>query len=234
MRYCKILCVLLCALSPYVSAAEKPEGELISVAGAKAAVILVHGRGQGPDGNVVSPLRHAIAKDAGMHTLSLQMPVLATQDYVAYASTFPDAYKALAAAIDFFVAEMDVERIYLLGYSMGARMTSGFLATREARPVAGYIGIGLLKGGGTPLDANINVAAIRVPVLDISADATPLDLASAKDRDKLTGPRYRQVKMAGASHSFSGYEAEMAHVIVAWLKERETEFAPRTPARTRQ
>lgn len=231
MRYCTMLCVFLCSLSPYVSAAEKPEGELITVAGAKAAVVLAHGRGQGPDGKVVAPLRRAIANDAGMHTLSLQMPVLTTQDYQAYAPTFPDAYRTLSAAIDFLVAEMDVERIYLLGYSMGARMTSGYLATREARPVAGYIGIGLLKGGGKPLDANINVAAIRVPVLDIYAGATPLDLASAKDRDNLIGPRYRQVKMAGASHGFPGYEAEMANVVVAWLKEREAGSAPKGPTR---
>lgn len=63
--------------------AQAPNGEFLEAKGATATVILAHGRGQGPDGQVVGPLRHAIVKDAGLHTLSVQLPVLATQDYLA-------------------------------------------------------------------------------------------------------------------------------------------------------
>lgn len=46
-----------------------------------------------------------------MHTLSLQMPVLATDDYLAYAVAFPDAYKTLKAAVAFVIADLDAERV---------------------------------------------------------------------------------------------------------------------------
>lgn len=203
--------------------AQMPSGEYLDAPGATAAVILAHGRGQGPDGNVVAPLRRAIAQDAGLHTLSLQMPVLATQDFQAYAQTFPEAYKRLQAAIDYLSKEKGVQRVYLLGYSMGARMTSAFLASHEVPQVVGYIGVGALGNGSEPLDANGNLRNLKVPVLDLYADATPLDLSSAEKRKPLVGDRYRQVRLAGADHSFKGHEPVLAQTAVAWLKEHEAQ-----------
>lgn len=210
---------LLICLAPAV--AQMPSGEFIETKGATAAVILAHGRAQGPDGQVVGPLRRAIARDAGMHTLSLQMPVLATSDYLAYAATYPDAYKTLQSAIVFLSKEKGVRRIYVVGYSMGARMTTAFLAAQPAPEVVGYIGIGALEGGGEPLDANLNIKKLAIPVIDFYADATPLDLASAENRKSLIGERYKQVQIRGANHSFRGYESALAEGTVAWLKERE-------------
>ncbi len=201
--------------------AEMPNGELLEVQGATAAVILAHGRGQGPDGNVVGPLRRAIAKEAGLHTLSVQLPVLATPDYSAYASTFPEAYKTLQSAIDFLTKEKAVKRIYVMGYSMGARMTTAFMATRPIPEVVGYIGAGVLEGGGDLLDANLNIRKLTVPVIDLYADSTPLDFVSAEKRNALVGDRYKQVQIRGANHSFRGYDSALSEAVVAWLKERE-------------
>jgi dienelactone hydrolase len=200
---------------------ELPPGEFIEAKGATAAVILAHGRGAGPDSQVVGPLRRAINKDVGLHTLSLQMPVLTTPDYIAYAATFPDAYKTLQSAIDSLSKEKGVKRIYVMGYSMGARMTTAFLASRENSAVVGYIGVGLLAGGGDLLDANINIQKLKIPVIDIYADSTPLDLSSAQNRKSLVGDRYKQVQIRGANHSFHGYEGALSDAVVAWLKERE-------------
>lgn len=201
--------------------AQMPSGEFIEIKGATAAVILTHGRAQGPDGQVVGPLRHAIAKDAGMHTLSLQMPVLPTPDYLAYAATYPDAYKTLQSALAFLRQEKGIKRIYILGYSMGARMTTAFLATTPVPELVGYIGIGVLEGGGEKLDANINIKKLTVPVIDLYADATPLDLSSAENRKNLIGAGYKQAQIRGANHSFRGYDSALAEAIVIWLKERE-------------
>ncbi|MGE4049451.1 MAG: alpha/beta hydrolase [Piscinibacter sp.] len=137
----------LATLSP-LAAAQVPPGELIDVAGSKTAVVLAHGRAQGPDGQVVGQLRQSISKDAGLTTLSVQLPGLATADYLAYAATFPDAYKSLQAAIEYLSKEKGVSRIYVLGYSMGARMTTAFLAATDVPSVSGYIGVGVLEGGG--------------------------------------------------------------------------------------
>jgi len=210
---------LLVGLAPAV--AQMPSGEFIEVTGATTAVILAHGRAQGPDGPVVGPLRRAIAKDAGIHTLSLQMPVLTTPDYLAYAATYPEAYKTLQSAVEFLSKEKGVKRIYIVGFSMGARMTTAFLAARPAPEVVGYIGVGVLQGGGELLDANLNIKKLTIPVIDLYADATPLDLSSAENRKALIGDRYKQVQIRGANHSFRGYEGVLAEVTIAWLKERE-------------
>jgi pimeloyl-ACP methyl ester carboxylesterase len=210
---------LLATLAP-IAAAQVPPGELVDVSGSQAAVVLAHGRAQGPDGNVVGPLRQSIAKDAGLTTLSVQLPVLANPDYRAYAVTFPDAYKTLQAAIDYLTREKGAKRIYVLGYSMGARMTTAFLASVDIPSVSGFIGIGVLEGGGEPLDANLNIRKLKVPVLDLYADSTPLDLKSALNRRALVGPQYKQVLLSGANHSFKGYESDLSREVVAWLKSR--------------
>lgn len=85
--------------------AQMPSGEFLEAIGATAAVILAHGRALVPDSQVVGPLRRAVNKEFGVHTLSLQMPVLATQDYLAYAATFPAAYRTLQSAVDFLSNE---------------------------------------------------------------------------------------------------------------------------------
>ena len=221
MRFLSSCCLsLLLAFSASVSA-QAPNGELIEVAGAKAAVILAHGRAQGPDGQVVGLLRHSIARDAGMDTLSLQLPVLPTSDYLAYAATFPDAYKTLRGAIDYLIKERQIKRIYILGYSMGARMTTAFLAAEHPREIVGYIGIGVLEGGGNPLDANVNIQKVGVPVLDLHADSTPLDRSSAENRKNLPNDRYTMTRIRGANHSFKGYESALSEASAVWLKQQE-------------
>jgi pimeloyl-ACP methyl ester carboxylesterase len=185
------------------------------------ALVLAHGIGGGPDTQVVGQLRKAVNSELGLHTLSLQMPVLPGQKYQAYAATFPDAYKTIQSAIDYLTKEKGVKRIYLMGYSMGARMTTSFLAEQPHPVVVGYIGVGLLQGGGHPLDANENIRRLHLPILDVHADKTPLDLKSAENRQSLVSDSYRQVRIEGAEHSFRGHESRMTQAVVAWLKELE-------------
>ena len=100
-------------------------------------------------------------------------------------------------------------------------MSTAFLANHPVPPVVGYIGVGVLEGGGELLDANLNIRKLSVPVIDFYANSTPLDLTSAVNRQALVSDRYKQVQIRGANHSFRGYEAALADAIVAWLKERE-------------
>lgn len=204
-----------------IAQAEMPKGEYLAGKVSDTAVILAHGRGQGPDSHVVSPLRKAINKELGFHTLSLQMPVLSSTNYLDYAPTFPDAFKAIQAAIDYLTIEKGVKRIYLMGYSMGARMTTAFIVERPTPVIVGYIGVGLLEGGGKPLDANQNLLSIRLPVIDIFADKTPLDLQSAENRRSMVSDTFKQVRISGAEHSFRGYDNQLVQAVIEWLKERE-------------
>jgi pimeloyl-ACP methyl ester carboxylesterase len=209
-----------------IAHADIPKGEYLAGKDSATAVILAHGRGQGPDSHVVSPLRKSINKELGFHTLSLQMPVLTSTKYVDYAGTFPDAFKAIQVAIDYLMSETGVKRIYLMGYSMGARMTTAFLVERPTPAIVGYIGVGLLEGGGKPLDANQNLSSIRLPVIDIFADKTPLDLKSAQNRRSMVSDTFKQVRISGADHSFRGYDDQLVQTVTEWLKEREGK-APR-------
>lgn len=200
--------------------AQPPGSEYLEGKGT-TAVVLAHGRGGRPDSKVVGPLRRSLHRELGIHTLSLQMPTVSGNDFNAYPSTFPEAYRIIQAAIDFLTKEKGVTRVYLLGHSMGARMTTSFLVEHPHPAVAGFIGVGLLQGGGAPMDANQNIRRVRVPIIDVYADRSPKDLSSAEDRKSLVSATYRQVLIKGAEHSFQGYEAQLAAGIVDWLREQE-------------
>ncbi|HTF99846.1 MAG TPA: DUF3530 family protein [Nitrospirota bacterium] len=221
MKHTFILMVMMAFCMGGIAHAEMPNGEYLAGKDSTSAVILAHGRGQGPDSQVVGPLRKGINKELGFHTLSLQMPVLSSTNYLDYARTFPEAFKAIQTAIDYLTTEKSVKRIYLMGYSMGARMTTAFIVEKPTPVIVGYIGVGLLEGGGAPLDANQNLSGIRLPVVDIFADKSQLDLKSAENRRSMASDTFRQIRMAGAEHSFRGYDDQIVRAVVEWLKEQE-------------
>ena len=116
--------------------------------------------------------------------------------------------------------EKGVERIYLMGYSMGGRMTSAFLAQNQGSGVKGYIGVGLLGGGPEPLNTNLNLKKTALPVIDIYADSGP-DAKGAEFRKPLVSERYTQVVIPGAKHDYQGFEDQVAKAVIAWLKRQE-------------
>lgn len=200
-----------------------PKGEYLDGASSKAGVILAHGRGLYPTSRVVDPLRKAIHAGLGMHTLSLQMPILAGKNsadkFQAYGVTFPDAYKAIEDGIKFF-KEKGIERIYLMGYSMGGRMTSGFLSENPDSGIVGFIGVGLLGGGASPLNTNVNLRKIKIPVIDIYAE-NDNDARSAEFRKQFISHSYVQVPIAGAKHDYLCCEADISASVIKWLAQQE-------------
>ena len=205
--------------------AEAPKGKYLEGKDSKVGVILAHWQGKGPDSNVVKPRRKSINKELGFHTLFLQMPVLSgsksPDKFLKYGPTFPDAYTAIQAGIDFLRKEKGVVRIYLMGYSMGGRMTTGFLAQNPDSGVIGYIGVGLLGGGQEPLNSNLNLKKIKMPVIDIYADSGP-DAKSAEFRKPFASERYTQVIISGAKHDYRGYDSQVAEVVISWLRQQES------------
>lgn len=57
--------------------AQAPNGAYIDGRPSRPGVIQAHGQGLTPTSQVVDPLRKAIHEALGMHTLPLQMPVIA-------------------------------------------------------------------------------------------------------------------------------------------------------------
>jgi predicted alpha/beta-hydrolase family hydrolase len=204
--------------------AEMPKGEYLEGKGSKIGVILAHGQGWDPDSHVVGPLRRVINKELGFHTLSLQMPIIpgkrSPETFQEYAMTFPEAYKIIQAAIDFLKKGKGVDRVYLMGYSMGGRMTTAFLANHPDSGIVGYIGVGLVAGGEEPLNTNFNLRKVKIPVLDIYAE-NDQDAKFAQNRKSFVSERFKQVPIAGAKHDYKGYDKQIADAVIPWLQERE-------------
>lgn len=203
--------------------AQVPAGEYLDGQGSKVGVILAHGQGLDPDSQVVGPLRKAIHQELGYHTFSIQMPTIAgkrsPEVFQEYASTFPDAYVAIQTAMDYLKGK-GVERIYLMGYSMGGRMTTAFLANKPDAGVVGYIGVGLWAGGQEPLNTNLNLRKVKIPVIDVYAE-NDRDAQFAEFRNPFVSDRFVQVPIPGAKHDYRGYEKPVAEAVVGWLKKQE-------------
>ncbi len=108
-----------------------------------------------------------------------------------------------------------------MGYSMGGRMTSAYLASHPDSGVVGFIGVGLLAGGEVPLNTNLNLRKVAIPVLDIYAE-NDRDARFAENRKNLVPTRFTQVPVPGARHDYRGYEGIVSATVVAWLRHQET------------
>lgn len=216
-----MLWVLGCVLTSH-ALAQMPEGEYLDGKDAKVAVVLAHGRGNSPDGNVVGPLRRALHQELGVHTLSLQMPDPGAEapDAPELAAAFPEAYRRIRAALDYLKQEKGVERVYLMGHSMGGRMTSGFLANHAEAGVVGFIGVGLTAGGKEPVNTNLNLRKVKLPVIDVHGD-NEMDARAASFRKPLVSERFVQVEIPGARHDYRGYERPVADAVVGWIRQQE-------------
>jgi len=185
------------------------------------AVILCHGRGKHATWLVVDPLRKAIHKKLGYHTLSLQMPT-ADVDWRDYEYFFPQAYKKIELAIRFLKEKKGVKAVYLMGHSMGSRMASSFLARHPDAGVSGFIGVGIRNGGDVPLDSNENLRNVKLPVIDLYGDGgNARDKYHAMKRSDMLSQRYQQVLIPGANHKFTEHEAEMINAVVSWLEKQK-------------
>ena len=213
--------------TPSGSASEQNDSESNSsnedlyLAGNKAiALLLAHGRGKDPAWLVVEPLRHAVQQQLGYHTLSLQMPN-DDIEFNDFGDEFPKAYAVFKRAIA-RLQKLGINKIYLMGHSMGARMASAFIAEYPKTPIAGLIVAGCRNNGGEPLACDHNLQMIDIPVLDIWGAANRKDRTAAAQRTYLKSPQYRQVAIDGANHTFEGKETEFTSAVVEWLREQNT------------
>jgi pimeloyl-ACP methyl ester carboxylesterase len=189
----------------------------------QGAAILLHGRGANADwADVIHPLRTGLAAH-GWETLSLQMPVAAAEaPGSAYRRLIPEAFPRIAFGLEFLV-QRQIDRVVIIGHSLGARMALEWLARETPRPVRALVAVGLSSGSGESdagtLDA---LTRLRLPVLDIygSHDAqsvrhtAPQRAAAARKADN---DRYRQLEIQGADHLFHGHDHELLTRVRAWL-----------------
>lgn len=180
------------------------------------ALILAHGRGKHPKWKVVNPIRKAVNKRLGWHTLSLQMPVTSSNDFDSYAYEFDEAYIRTQKAIDYLKSK-GVKIIVLFGHSMGSRMMSAFVR-ENPKQVDGLIVAGCRDYGDYPMNCHDHLEAIKdLKVLDIYGGGDSKDSNSASDRVHLVSNRYTQKSIKNANHKFDGYNQELTKAVSDWL-----------------
>ena len=224
-----LLTIMFCMLFGAGGAlAEMPAGSVyLDGGGSEYALILSHGVGQSPTALVVEPLRHAVHRTLGWHTLSLSMP--REENWSQFGRVFPLAFERIAQAIDFLKRERGVRHIYLMGHSMGSRMSSAYLADHPGAPVRGLIVAGIRHDGGVPMNGRLNLQHVELPVLDIWGEDDGRDSMFAAERRDLVSPLYTQVSVAGANHSFERREAEFSARVVEWLRRMNPEQMAASP-----
>lgn len=175
----------------------------------KGGILLVHGMGVHPDFGVIGELR-ALLADRGYATLSVQMPVLASDAPAeGYPELFPDAGDRLDAALA-WIRGKEKGRIAVISHSMGARMTLAWIQRRPTVPLGAWVALSISTG---EID---DLPRIRFPVFDVYAEKDfPQVLAKAGDRAHvLRGiPGSRQAMLYGADHYFGGKEKELASLL---------------------
>ena len=187
-------------------------------------VILIHGRGVHPAWGFLDNLRTDLA-DAGYHTLSLQVPILAADaPFGAYGKTFPEAFERIDAGVQYLKTK-GVGRVVLLGHSSGAMTAVAYAARRPQAPVTGIVAIGLttFPNGPDTMQPALMLKSVRVPVLDIYGGNDLHEVLSYTEARRTAAQAagnksYSAVRVADANHFFTDqYEALKKHVL-DWLR----------------
>ena len=142
---------------------------VIPESGHGGGLLILHGRGVHPDWpQVVNPLRVALA-EAGWHTLSLQLPVLANGvPGTDYKALLPEVRPRIEAGLQ-FLERTTAGPWFVVAHSMGSTMAVHALTQTPPLPVKGLVLIGLGSGqGGRGLDPDGAVfSRLSLPVLDL-------------------------------------------------------------------
>lgn len=190
-------------------------GLYTEAAGARTALLIVHGIGVHPDHGIIGTLRMALA-DRGFATLSIQMPVLAADAPADdYARLFPLAAERIDAAAR-WLAGRGYRDLVLVSHSMGSRMANAYFDSGARPAVRAWIALGL---GGEFSRSFAEKGP--VPVLDIHGSADlPAVLAHAPARRRVaeSTPGGRQLPIAGADHFYAGQQAKLIDAIAAFAR----------------
>lgn len=183
-------------------------------------VILLHDRGAHADWQaVIAPLRRHLA-DTGWDSLSLQMPI----EEAASPGKLPDdASPRIRAAVDYLRGRQP-DLLVLIGHGDGALRALAYLGTQPPPPVRGLVAIGLPVPPGKEGDAVIDaIAGLDLPLLDLyGSQDSPEVVESARSRRgaaRRNGREdYRQQRVMGADHDFSGLRQSLERRVGAWLR----------------
>ena len=184
---------------------------------AKTAIVLAHGVGVHPDHSLIGALRQKL-NDAGFATLSIQMPVAASdakvEDY--YPVVFDEAAHRIDLAARWLQAK-GYKQIVLQSHSMGAWMANEYLINTDASPFQAWICMGVTGRILSP-------GSVKLPTLDIYGenDLEPARRAAPMRRmmKLFMASGSEQVEVPGADHFYAGKENEATAAVVRFIRAR--------------
>jgi pimeloyl-ACP methyl ester carboxylesterase len=77
-----------------------------------------------------------------------------------------------------------------------------------------------VASGPEPLNTNLSLRRVHVPVLDVYAE-DDMDAQFAAGRRQFMAGRMTQVPIAGARHDYRGHEDEVIRAVLDWLRKQE-------------
>jgi hypothetical protein len=172
--------------------------------------VIVHGLGVHADWGLINGLRTDLS-DAGIATLSVQMPVLAADaSRTDYAALYPEAGERIAAGIA-FLRGRGIGNIAIVAHSLGAAMANAYLTSEPAARVAAWIPIGM---------QDAFASQPKEPVLDIIGEndwREVLAAAAARSRELPRDACSRQVTIAGGDHFMASRRGPLSEAVVRFL-----------------
>lgn len=196
---------------PFLGLLTEPEG------GERAAttlLVLVHGIGVHPDHGIIGKLRMDLA-DKGFATLSIQMPVLASDAPPEhYEALFGNAAERIGNAVA-WARGKGYRDFVLVSHSLGSRMSNSYFDRTSGPGFRAWAAVGL----GAPFSAKF-ARTPPLPVLDVHGDHdldAVLDNAAARAKVAASSGG-SQRKVVGADHFHAGHEAELASLIAAFAR----------------
>ena len=215
----------------------------------EGAVLLLHDLNAHPDWpQVIRPLRRQLP-DSGWHTLSLQLPL--TDPALSELEQLDASRLRIAEALA-ELERRAIKNIVLIGHGQGALAAIDYLADNLAPAVQGLIVISLDGSANDEprLDAARGLGQIKLPILDLYGERDHRAVTTSAQRrydlarrsnDKGAEPRpayadvardytekkglslsYRQIKLSGADHQFTGQTRNLLKRLRGWLKRYAT------------
>ena len=195
------------------------------------AVILLHSMSAHMDWPIViAPLRESF-RDKMWASLSIQLPVIATEKSPAeYSKTLDEASRRINSAVR-YLQDQGNDTVVLIGYGFGATTAAFFLAGDHARTIHAFVGISMLAR--KYLAPQVNLLAylekLYLPVLDIyGSNDLPVIVRTADDRrlfsQKNGTYQFSQTIIEDADHYYTGHEQILFDNIVTWLEELDSGY----------
>lgn len=185
-------------------------------------VILMHDAGAHADWHaVIGPLRAFLPK-RGWDLLSLQMPLLTNPDSKIPERFWQETRSRIQAAVGHLTAQQK-SNLVLIGHGLGAQAALDYLSIQPSPQIRALVAIGLPLDGGSADKFTSAMEGLTGPMLDIFGSQDRPEVTDSAERRKSAGRRnpqgdYRQDRVIGADHDFSGLESSLQRRIDAWLK----------------